>query len=325
MLAVETPLVRPAVGHDPSAPLPPDDARDARDELARAKARVPAARAKRGDAWNMLVNRPGPMEQRNRRVDVLNRAYHKMHEILLSCALPRVARSVHLCEAPGGFVQAVGDHLTKRGDGDEDWQWVATTLDPDAHPGAPRVDTTALLPTNHGRFLMCDVRDVDECARAVLDETGGAELVTADGAAAMDHDALEAAHLPLLEAQARVIVRVCRPGGSAVIKFFEGLEWPTRRCLAWLAHHFEHCSVIKPTSSRPTNSERYWVCTDRRAAQHDAADDPTAARVSVEWDVSLRTVLTRMASEQTRALRTALATIDQFCETGSVRTGIRRS
>ena len=241
-----------------------------------------------------------------------------MHEILLSCGLPRVSSSVHLCEAPGGFVQATGDHL-----GDPGWQWVATTLAPDAHPDAPRVGAAPLLPTSRGRFVLCDVRDVDACARAVLEEDAcratddaprGAELVTADGAVAMDHGALEAEHLPLLEAQARVIVRVCRPGGCAVLKFFEGLEWPTRRCLAWLAHHFEHCSVIKPSASRRTNSERYWVCTGRRASEHDAVDEPSAARVSGAWDAALRAVLARMAREQALALRTAIATIDQYCD-----------
>lgn len=310
MLAVEVPLLRPALSEGGGVPHEDtDECTAARTRLAAQKDRVPRIVDRIGaDRWRRLVDAPSVVERRSS-IRVISRAYHKMYEILLSCALPTVARSVHLCEAPGGFAQCVGDHLVDA----SDWRWVALSLDA---PDAPRFAAERLR-TSHGHVGYCDVYDADATVGACRtlrdgteskEEEACADLVTADGAVAMDHGAIEAEHLRLLRAECAVALRLLRAEGTLVVKFFEGLCAETRRVVAWVAHHFEHCSVIKPTASRPTNSERYLVCKRFRGPRHRVAwrDDVVAPR---EWDRALQTVMSRLAEDQTRHLARALSLV----------------
>lgn len=293
MLAVEVPLSRAPVstGAGPEM-VDTDECVRTRDELRALKRRVPRAQAVYGmKRWNALVNTVSPVERRNAGRPVVNRAYHKMHEIVLSCALRNTTRSAHLCEAPGGFVQCVSDTIATPGE----WRWVAITLQGD---GAPE-PSSALLPTASGTFLYRDVRR-DACVADI----GRVDLVTADGAVRMDHDDIEGSHLPLLEAQSRVALSCLERDGTFVLKAFECLEPATRRTVAWVSSHFERTAIIKPHSSRPTNSERYLVFRGFRG--YDGMSRPEDCTTSRSWDQNLQAVVCTMARQQMRALRSVL-------------------
>ena len=288
MLAVEWPLVRAAVSEDPTT-TPPAFASKAFARLERAKARVPEVVRDNRRAWDRAVatvttHVPAPGAPPR----VASRAYHKLHEIVRSCVLPPPERFVlHLCEAPGGFVQCV-----------QAWTpgvpWCALTL-----PGGP-APCTDVLDTSTGRFVLGDVHD-PACVDA-----RDADLVTADGAVDMDHGNLEAEHFPLLVAQTTVGLRALVKGGTFVIKFFEGARRETQAWMAWLTTRFERVSLIKPHTSRPTNSERYLV-----ARGYDGARDREFQDVAVAamWTRDLQRVLERMATDQAEALETALARV----------------
>jgi 23S rRNA U2552 (ribose-2'-O)-methylase RlmE/FtsJ len=297
MLAVEFPLVRAAlrrVDDEAEAAASPSAALAA---LAAAKARVPVVRAAVGPRrWQAAVAGPPPPTE----VAVASRAYHKMREIWRSCALPVPERSLHLCEAPGGFVQAVADGVDEAEASGAVWSWVATSL------GAPHPEPAwALLPMARGTFHWGhDVfADDDEVVPA-----GAFDLVTADGAVEMDHADLEAAHWPLLWAQTRAALRALRVGGTLVIKCFEvGDARTTQRWVAWLTTRFRRVSLIKPRTSRATNSERYLVARHLEEAVAADEDDPTRWEASATWRAELQRVVDRMAEEQCRALHTAFA------------------
>lgn len=270
-----------------------------RDRLALEKSRVPEIQARIGmKRWNTIVNVASSIENRNRDRNVINRAYHKMHEISMSCVLPHVTSSVHLCEAPGGFVQCVFDHLRHPS---KDWSWRAVTLE-----NGIRVDETR-LPGACGRFLFADVlsdekRVVDELMVTFADR-GGVDLVTADGAVEMNHDRIEEEHLPLAQAQTRIALQCLRPGGIYVLKVFECLHPLTRDFISQLTRHFELVSLIKPVSSRSTNSERYLVC---RGATTIASPSPTIENEryvhAAAWTEEYSRIVNNMANEQIQAL-----------------------
>lgn len=222
-----------------------------------------------------------------------SRAYHKLREIFFACAIPAPSRSAHLCEAPGGFVQATAEVV--REEGVEDWTWVAVSL-PESST-APKMGTV-LLPMKCGTCLQSDL--LQGKVPEIPDESF--DLVTADGAGPMNHDDLEREHLPLLWSQTETAVRILKPGGTLVIKFFEGSLPETRLWMAWVTLHFGYVSVIKPTSSRPTNSERYMV-----ARHFTPPSDPLPpheeCRTSEEWDLHARTQLLEFHDAQIRALR----------------------
>jgi 23S rRNA U2552 (ribose-2'-O)-methylase RlmE/FtsJ len=316
MLAVEWPLARGALQAQEacSSPSPPTPAVV---QLADAKRRVRDAIAAHGRrAWDLAARSVDPATAALRRrasgaasVVVASRAYHKLAEIVRTCGLPTPRRSLHLCEAPGGFVQALGDDLRERGALDA-WRWLAVSR----AEGGPAPET-ACLPLRHGAFVTAELPAagdllVPACADAIAARVDDAvDLATADGAAEMDHDHLEREHFPLFVAQINVAVRCLARGGCLVVKFFEGAEAETQACLAWVSTRFDAMSVVKPRSSRPTNSERYLVACGfdgDRSATFEARGD---WRVSEAWRRELQHVVDRMATEQANAIENALCAL----------------
>ena len=61
-----------------------------------------------------------------------------------------------------------------------------------------------------------------------------------------------------------------REGGTIVLKFFEGApHLRTITYVAFLTTLFDEVSIVKPTSSRPTNSERYVIAKGRNRERAD--------------------------------------------------------
>lgn len=300
MLASEIPLPRAS-----SRPLVQNERVDdrsasAREQLSRCKRRVPEVQSRIGHRrWGHVVNLPSAIERMNRDRVVINRAYHKMHEIVLSCALRPVTTSLHLCEAPGGFVQCTSDHLRS----ETGWTWRAVTLR-DGVPLSP-----AIVSRTDGTFLFADVLTEQDRVTSEVGEAfpNGVELVTADGATAMQHDNIEEEHHPLAMAQVRIALRCLAANGMFVLKLFECLHPRTRDLIAALTRCFDSVSLIKPGSSRPTNSERYLVC---RAFDGHTRILDDAARVHADgWMTEYTHIVDALASQQTSALTKVFASV----------------
>lgn len=294
MLACEVPVTRAVLRATHAAVAANEGGEEQETALARAKRHVPDVVARVGRArWYVLVSGASCSK-----APVISRAYHKLHEIARSCVLPRVSTSLHLCEAPGGFVQCTGAHLAAR----ERWEWMAVSLgggaiafDASLHP------TTALVHAD----VLADPDAVARVARSRFAE--GVELVTADGAVAMDHAHLEEEHAPLLWAECRIALACLRPGGTFVVKFFEGLRPCTQRVVAVVTRRFRETSVIKPTASRPTNSERYLVC---RGFLADApAEDAARVVVAAEWHADFTRTMDTFTTAQVAALHRVFASV----------------
>ena len=308
-LATEYPLLRASIRGTAASEGPEgpevSEVSEAMQRLRAAKGRVPAVVAARGphgrSAWAAAVDRTADTARSTRPNHRLaSRAYHKMGEMWASCALPFPAASLHLCEAPGGFVQWLGDFHPDPAA----WEWRAVSL-----ADGPRFQTD-LLRTDRGHAETGDVTALVENPAL----SGRYDLVTADGAADMDHANLEDAHWPLLVAQTKVALRALRPKGTLVVKFFEGGNHDTRRWMASLTTLFEEVSVIKPRSSRPTNSERYLVC--RGYAGGGATwTGVKGIVVATAWHRDAQHVLDRLAYEQTRHLQRVLASFASVPQT----------
>lgn len=299
MLATEWRVVRTSVD-----PIPCGDStyRDAGyiptasvSRLADLKARVPECIARKGRrAWELAILAsavPRPILPKVP-AHVVSRAYHKLREIMLSCSLPRVSKSLHLGEAPGGFVQATAQHST------DSWTWTAVSLDKD---GAPKPNVEH-LPLECGSFLPGDVLD-DDCMQDMLGHCGcKVDFVTADGAVEMNHDRLEEEHLPLLFGQSDVAMSALALEGVFVCKFFEGSLYETKVWIAGMSERFQHSCLIKPMWSRSTNSERYFV---GRGFYGDASPIPRMGRLSGPWLEDLTRILDRICDDQSAALEAA--------------------
>ena len=292
--ATEWPLPRAALreGEHPPDSQPSEE----HTTLQASKQKVPAYIARFGkERWCQRVDRVDAGAFARDRVSVVSRAYHKMHEMFESCALPYPRRSLHLCEAPGGFIQWLSNHHPNP----DEWTWQAMSL-----TGGPSFDAPR-LPTHRGRAFEGDVLDVDRWKRELSE--GSFDLVTADGATAMDHNDMEREHLSLLWAQGVVAVHCLALEGNLLLKFFEGGLYETQVFIAMMTRMFHNVSIIKPMTSRPTNSERYLICRRLRSRGLTRNDNLV---VSSAWLKALGGVLDRLSRYQTQRLEAVFAELD---------------
>jgi 23S rRNA U2552 (ribose-2'-O)-methylase RlmE/FtsJ len=303
MLSVARPVFRAPIHKcehardDESSALPVSAAMN---DLNGQKRRVSLAIQCMGRRWWIAHTTPPGVLPTRARGDPVSRAYYKLREIMLTCALPLPRITAHLCEAPGGFVQALADRWAEDAAAPDEWRWWALSLPDGPAPGIPE--------DARGHFVLGDVFS-DVCDTCPF--VGEATMVTADGAIEMNHDLLEELHLPLLRVQTHRALRLLAPGGTFVAKFFEGKLLETRIWLAQLTHCFDEVSIIKPTGSRPTNSERYVVatkCNVHESAQWDWSDEEASLlAVSDMWLQHVGTLLDGMAMQQSLALARVLS------------------
>jgi 23S rRNA U2552 (ribose-2'-O)-methylase RlmE/FtsJ len=275
------------------------------------KQKVPEVQSNIGRrTWDRLVDTAPYSVKRLK--PMASRAYLKMKEMMTTCVIDYPSTSVHLCESPGGFVQAIGDEAT------HEWKWCAISLNDDGSP-MPLYD---LLPMDKGEFINGDIMDFSFCKNSL--EEGKADLVTADGAYNIKHSSLESDHYPLLLAQTRVALYALAPRGTFVIKFFEGAELETLVYIAYLTQLFVAVSLIKPTSSRPTNSERYIVARDFVGSHDKEISDISQVIVSPAWIREMQILMDRFAKNQIEHLERALKQSASSCESHTSHTSHAR-
>jgi hypothetical protein len=89
----------------------------------------------------------------------------------------------------------------------------------------------------------------------------GVDLYTADGGFdfSTDYNGQENTVQRLLAAEALAGLQSLRQGGVMIIKMFDTKHCATLELLWALSNCFMRTAMVKPHTSRPANSERYWV------------------------------------------------------------------
>ena len=104
MLAVENPLIRATIRITEDATIIKKS--KVCENLDKQKEKVPEYKKKAGEKrWALLIEPTFTKESK----PVCSKAYYKLKEIIQSCVLSSPKTSFHICEAPGGFVQATLD------------------------------------------------------------------------------------------------------------------------------------------------------------------------------------------------------------------------
>ena len=176
-----------------------------------------------------------------------------------------VSCTAHSAEGPGGFLEAIQvrtGHTTRM---------LAMTLRSTEHtiPGWRKSQTFLTRhPTVHitygadGTGNLYNLENQDAfAAHAGEHLTRKADLYTADGGFdfSADFNGQENTVQRLLIAEALAGIASLLPGGTMVLKMFDTKNRATLELLWLLATCFERTGFIKPHTSRPANSERYWV------------------------------------------------------------------
>jgi hypothetical protein len=198
----------------------------------------------------------------------LSRSYFKMIELWDALHLERQPQPIctaHSAEGPGGFLEAI-QHRTNN-----HTPMIAMTLKSTERtvPGwrkshaflteHPEVNITYGADGTGNLYSMDNQREF--MAAAARLKQAGVDIYTADGGFdfSTDYNGQENTVQRLLAAEALAGLLTLRRGGVMIIKFFDTKCTATLELMWILATCFERTGLIKPHTSRPANSERYWI------------------------------------------------------------------
>lgn len=211
---------------------------------------------KKYNIWNCMSRELNPYEGVSEIYNIItiSRAFFKLSEILFSfdIKIPPNSCTLHLCEAPGGFVQSSLLHFNANLQ-----SFVSVSLDSSIkfHKDIKR--------NKKGIVIIEDITSV--CGSDIIHEhtpEKGYEFITADGAfdVSDNYEQQEKISLDLLFNEITIALSSQSVGGTFIIKLFDFFLDKTWRLITWLKKCYTHVYICKPPSSRPVNSERYCVC-----------------------------------------------------------------
>ena len=220
--------------------------------------------------------------------DILSRGFYKLWEMILQFDLIDVKKdkfvSAHLAEGPGSFIQACifyRDTYCKK-DLSKNDKYHAITLHPnDKSEYIPELETKFVKyyeKEKPKRFMQHktfktqdtggskDKDDGDLTNPKTIKLFGGdfvekADLVTADGGFEWENENVqEQEAFKLIIGEIIGAFKVQKKGGNFVCKFFENFTKTSVKILSMLNELYEDVYLVKPLTSRASNSERYAVC-----------------------------------------------------------------
>ena len=202
----------------------------------------------------------------------LSRSYFKMIEILQITnffkKLPRIPyiRSAHVCEGPGGFIQAFLEEAVRHNKRVD--LSLAMTLRPHQAqiPGWKRASTFLKrhpeVVITYGADNTGDIYSLEN-QEFFMKQLGPkkAHLFTADGGFdfKMDYKRQEQIAFRLIVASFAMAFKTLAIHGLCVIKLFDTFGNATHELLSFVSCCFKEWTLYKPAMSRPCNSERYFV------------------------------------------------------------------
>lgn len=203
------------------------------------------------------VNPYEDMEHNSILPQISSRAFYKMYEILKRYKLlernphPSKLKTLHLCEAPGSFVEATQEYV-QRVLPTRTLEWYGVTL-PVSNNGLEWKTSS----TEQSNVIFADVIK-DTLPSKVSD----CVLVTGDGGfeiESKERNDQELCNTPLLRGQIHQSYKTLSRGGCTVIKMFDMFSLETCDLLWDCYLRFDKVYLIKPFGSRICNSEKYIV------------------------------------------------------------------
>ncbi len=216
---------------------------------------------------------------RDREPQATTNAWIKMYEMAHELDLLRDRPRVFLnAELPGGFVAAL-HHLADSRGFELDWRASSLVDGGTGRADGALGDSYGLMAGSPDRWIVdppdfCgDLRtEVDELVRRAGGQFG---LVTSDAGVDIGREfhRQEELNLPVHRGQVEAALRLTEPGGTAVVKTYSVSLPESVDLLVQFARGFRTMEIVKPASSRPSNSEVYLVGRGRGEAP-SAAGQP---------------------------------------------------
>jgi 23S rRNA U2552 (ribose-2'-O)-methylase RlmE/FtsJ len=201
------------------------------------------------------------------KINALSRSYFKMVEMAEVCGIWNEKKSfttAHVCEGPGGFIQCMIDKAGEKGK--QLSSVYAMTLKPTkTHiPGwRHSVNFLKKHPEIHLEYGYDDTGNILNInnQKVFQRKAKGAFLFTADGGFdySVDYTNQEQITFPLLLSSFVIGLLTLESGGYMIIKLFDIYSQATKDLILGTATFFKEFTIYKPATSRPCNSERYFI------------------------------------------------------------------
>jgi 23S rRNA U2552 (ribose-2'-O)-methylase RlmE/FtsJ len=267
----------------------------------------------------------------------LSRSFFKMIEILKHLDFferhkHSKYKSLHICEGPGGFVEAF-HHLAESKQKLIQNSFAMTLRS--THTMIPGWRRATKFLQKHENIILLygpnktgDIYE-PENQQACLEAVGqsGAHLVTADGGFDFSEDFInqEKNILRLLINSAIILLECVAIEGDIVLKLFDCNLQATRDLIRILSSCFQSWTLYKPVTSRPCNSEWYFLGKgahrDRRACisflkviRDQIAEQPTISYTSFLNENTINKLLVSLQKERSEKQKNALKEVILFCE-----------
>lgn len=199
----------------------------------------------------------------------LSRSYFKMIEMLNLIGFfgqSKHIRTAHVCEGPGGFIEALYTAAEKHKVHIDDS--IAMTLQSTKNtiPGwryaAHFLRTHNNIKIISGKDQTGDITKVDNQQFYIHSvDKQKCDIFTADGGFDFSSNYMKQEELvfPLLVASTKIGLEVLKPGGTFILKFIDFYNKATTDLLYFLSCHFVEWTLYKPAMSRPCNPEHYFI------------------------------------------------------------------
>lgn len=235
------------------------------------------------DKWNKLTYMynisSGLLKYTKEKGLKLSRAFFKMYEILdhfnfFSKHKADTINSIHICEAPGHFINSTFNYINNRHP-NKKFEWYGNSLNPKNEQvkkkyGDVLDDSYGFIKKYPDRWLWGADDTGDITSRANIEFfkkkfAGKFDFLTSDcglGAKGrFEYHSQEEMMGKINFAQFLISLIVTKMGGSIVLKYFMPFTKPVSISLLYLLRvHFKYLTIHKPLMTSPTNNEVYIVC-----------------------------------------------------------------
>lgn len=173
--------------------------------------------------------------------------------------------SFHICEGPGGFIEAIS---ILRNNPEDTYYGMTLVNDDESTPGWKK--SQKFLKNNKNVFIETGADKTGDilvpcnyrfCANKYLNKFN---IITADGGFdfSIDFNNQETISNKLILAQIIYALTLQKQGGSFILKIFDMFSKSTQDYIYLLSLFYNKVYIFKPQTSRLANSEKYIICKE---------------------------------------------------------------
>lgn len=199
----------------------------------------------------------------------LSRSYFKFIEIAnvfeILSNYDGVIESFHICEGPGGFIEAIS---VLRSNQNDKYYGMTLVNDDESTPGWKK--SQKFLKNNKnviietGEDKTGDILHPCNYKHCAINYLNKFDIITGDGGFdfSVDFNNQETISNKLILGQILYALTLQKQGGAFILKIFDMFSKSTQDYIYFLSHYYNKVYIFKPQTSRLANSEKYIICKD---------------------------------------------------------------